>query len=83
MAPFCSFGVAHGGEKQAHQCPRLWFSSRGSLSFGLGWPMPKPATCGKVHIPTDFVVVQEASDVESSLRLDLLMLHDLRRCFVA
>jgi len=37
----------------------------------------------KSHIPTDFVVVQEASDVESSWRLDRLMLHDLRRGFVA
>jgi hypothetical protein len=26
----------------------------------------------KLHIPTDFVVAQEASDVESSLRLDFL-----------
>ena len=37
----------------------------------------------KFHIPTDFVVTQEASDVESSSRLDLLLLHNLRRRFVA
>jgi hypothetical protein len=35
------------------------------------------------HIPTDFVVTQEASDVESSSRLDLLLLHNLRRRFIA
>jgi hypothetical protein len=35
MAPFCSFGVAHGGEKTAHQYPRLWFSSEGLRL--LGW----------------------------------------------
>jgi len=48
MAPFCSFGVAHGGEKTAYQDLRLWFSSPGSPSFGLVWPMPEPATCEKV-----------------------------------
>ena len=31
----------------------------------------------------DFVVAQEASNVESSLRLDFLWLHNLRRRFVA
>jgi hypothetical protein len=35
------------------------------------------------HIPTDLVVAQEASDVESSSRLDFLLLHNLRRCFIA
>ena len=35
------------------------------------------------HIPTDFLVAQEASDVESSLRLDFLLLHNLRRRFAA
>ena len=37
----------------------------------------------KFHIPTDLVVAQETSDVESSSRLDLLLLHNLRRRFVA
>jgi hypothetical protein len=32
---------------------------------------------------TDLVVVQEASDVESGSRLDVLVLHNLRRCFIA
>jgi hypothetical protein len=31
----------------------------------------------------DLVVAQEASDVESSSRLDFLLLHNLRRRFVA
>jgi hypothetical protein len=35
------------------------------------------------HIPTDLVVAQEASDVESSSRLDFLLLHNFRRRFVA
>jgi hypothetical protein len=35
------------------------------------------------HIPTDLVVAQEASDVESSSRLDFLLLHNLRRRFIA
>ena len=35
------------------------------------------------HIPTDLVVAQEASDVESSSRFDFLLLHNLRRHFVA
>jgi hypothetical protein len=35
------------------------------------------------HIPTDLVVAQEAADVESSSRLDFLVLYDLRRRFVA
>lgn len=37
----------------------------------------------KYHIPTDLVVAQEASDVASSSRLDLLVLHNLRRRFIA
>jgi hypothetical protein len=37
----------------------------------------------KTHIPTDLVVAQEASDVESSSRLDFLVFHNLRRRFVA
>ena len=36
-----------------------------------------------IHIPTDFVVAQEASDVESSSRLDFLVLHTLRGRFIA
>ena len=35
------------------------------------------------HIPTDLVVVQEASAVESSSRLDFLLLHNLGMSFVA
>ena len=35
------------------------------------------------HIPTDLVVAQEASEVESSSRLDFLLLHNLRRRFLA
>src|SRR5262245_39591533 len=35
------------------------------------------------HIPTDLVVAQEASDVESGSRLDFLLLHNLRRHFIA
>ena len=31
----------------------------------------------RFHIPTDLVVAQEASDVESSSRLDFLLLHNL------
>jgi hypothetical protein len=37
----------------------------------------------KHYIPTDFVVAQEALDVESSSRLDVLLLHNLRRRFIA
>jgi hypothetical protein len=39
--------------------------------------------CGKFHIPTDLVVAPEASEVESSSRLDFLLLYNLRRRFVA
>jgi len=35
------------------------------------------------HIPTDLVVAQEASPVESSSRLDFLLLHNLGMSFVA
>jgi hypothetical protein len=38
---------------------------------------------GKIHIPADLVVAQEASDVESDSRLDFLLLHNLRRRFIA
>ena len=34
------------------------------------------------HISTDLVVAQEASDVESSSRLDFLLLHNLGTSFV-
>ena len=34
------------------------------------------------HIPTDLVVAQEASAVESSSRLDFLLLDNLRRRFI-
>ena len=39
--------------------------------------------CRFSHIPTDLVVAQEASDVESSSRLDFLLLHNLGRHFIA
>ena len=45
-------------------------------------PKPLQLTLNK-HIPPDFVVAQEALDVESSLRLDFLLLHNLRRRFAA
>jgi hypothetical protein len=35
------------------------------------------------HIPTDLVVAQEASPIESSSRLDFLLLHNLGMSFVA
>ena len=35
------------------------------------------------HIPTDFVVAQEAADVESSSCLAFLWLHNLKRRFIA
>ena len=38
---------------------------------------------GKKHIPTDLVVTQETSVVESNSHLDFLLLHNLRRRFVA
>jgi hypothetical protein len=38
---------------------------------------------GISHIPTDLVVAQEASSVESSSRLDFLLLHNLGMSFVA
>jgi len=34
-------------------------------------------------MPTDCVVAQEASEVASSSRLDVLGLHNLRRCCIA
>jgi hypothetical protein len=44
---------------------------------------PPAANTGKFHIPTALVVAQEALDVESSSRLDFLLLHNLRRRFIA
>jgi len=41
----------------------------------------KNAVC--IHIPTDFVVAPEASDVKSSSRLACLLLTTFRRRFVA
>ena len=38
---------------------------------------------GYSHIPTDLVVAQEASAVESSSRLDFLLLHNLGMSFIA
>jgi hypothetical protein len=38
---------------------------------------------GYSHIPTDLVVAQEASAVESSPRLDFLLLYNLGTSFVA
>ena len=43
----------------------------------------RAAAPGKFHIPTNVVVAQEASDVESSSRLDFLLPHNLRRHFIA
>ena len=43
----------------------------------------EPIPRGFSHIPTDLVVAQKALDVESSLRLDFLLLHNLRRRFFA
>jgi sulfite exporter TauE/SafE len=37
---------------------------------------------GQNHIPTDLVVAQEPSDVESSSRLDFLLLYNLGRRFI-
>jgi hypothetical protein len=48
--------------------------------------MSIPVSCGgvKTHVfMNDLVVAQEASDVESSSRLDFLFLHHLRRRFIA
>jgi hypothetical protein len=42
MAPFFSFGVAHGGEETDHQCSRLWFSSTDAPSFGVVWRIGIP-----------------------------------------
>src|SRR5436309_1723588 len=44
---------------------------------------PRGSGSGKRHIPTDLVVAQEASAVESSSRLDFLLLHNLGTSFVA
>ena len=48
--------------------------------------MSIPVSCVgvKTHVfMNDLVVAQEASDVESSSRLDFLLLHHLRRRFIA
>jgi hypothetical protein len=37
----------------------------------------------ETHIPTDLVVAQEASAVESGSRLDFRLLHNLGTSFVA
>ena len=37
----------------------------------------------EVHIPTDLVVARKASDVESSPRLDFLVLPNLETSFIA
>ena len=55
-------------------------SSVGPLALAL---LSFQALTGNLHIPTDLVVAQEASDVESSSHLDFLLLHNLRRRFIA
>jgi hypothetical protein len=55
-------------------------------AYGRIWAMSIPVSCGgvKTHVfMNDLVVAQEASDVESSSRLDFLFLHHLRRRFIA
>ena len=42
-----------------------------------------PVVIEKFHIPTDLVVVQKASAVESSPRLDFVLLHNLGTSFAA
>jgi hypothetical protein len=39
--------------------------------------------CWRIHIPTDLVVARKASDVESSSRLDFLVLPNLETSFIA
>ena len=54
-----------------------WGSSQAPRARG------SPSMIRKLQIPPDLVVAQEASDVESSLRVDFLLLHNLRTRFVA
>ena len=67
MSPLCTFLY---DAEEFSEC---------TLTMGAGW-VP---ICEKWHIPTDLVVLREASDVESSSRLDFLLLHNLRRRFIA
>ena len=60
-------GVGVGGVPQESEAMGSPYAERGAIT----------------HIPTDLVVAQKASDVESSSRLDSLLLHNLRRRFVA
>jgi hypothetical protein len=53
------------------------------VSAGNQHPYVLTSRYGKVHIPTDLVVAQEASAVESSSRLDFLLLHNLGMSFIA
>jgi hypothetical protein len=67
-----SHAHAHINDRFIHQ--QLRTTDRTAIRILDGW---------RPHIPTDLVVAQEASDVESSSRLDFLLLHNLRRRFVA
>jgi hypothetical protein len=40
-----------------------------------------PEPCGKFHTPSDFVVDQEASDAESGLYREILLLDDVWTTF--
>ena len=85
------------GRPRARTLPsrRAPTAERGTVSAdALGHPSCEAAACAPLvkearssgrpgHIPTDLVVAQEASDVESSSRLDFLLLHNFRRRFVA
>src|SRR5262249_38326759 len=46
--PFTRVGWLMEAKRQPISVPRLCFSSPGSPSFGLIWPTPESATCGKV-----------------------------------
>ena len=61
-----TFCVANGSGTSS-RCVRKTLATEGSTV----------GRCVFTHIPTDLVVAQEASDVESSSRLDFLLLHNL------
>src|SRR5262249_45157176 len=76
---------------------RLWFkpkkASHGSTSSAPALSLvaalnalsnsSAPRTSKNCHIPTDLVVAQEASAVETSSRLGVLLLHNFGTRFVA
>ena len=61
-----------------------YWNARSTLltNVWLSWSGMRSSMRTRTHIPTDFVVAQEASDVESSSRLACLWLHNLRRRFI-